>query len=195
MPLRAESWKTHCSLTQPLPAFAYIRPEHVEPAMREVLAASRARIDELAAVGDPTFAAVVEPLEELQHRISRVWSPVSHLNAVLNSEALRASYNACLPLLSAYQTDLAQSEPLYRAYEAHREARRPGARPGRAARRRARAARLPPRRRRPRRGAQAPLQGRDARADAAAGEVRRERARCHQRLDASRHGRASTCAA
>jgi oligopeptidase A len=35
---------------------------------------------------------------------------------VLNSESLRAGYNACLPLLSAYQTDLAQSEPLYRAY-------------------------------------------------------------------------------
>jgi oligopeptidase A len=98
-----------------LPAFAVIRPEHVEPAMREVLAASRARIDELAAVDQPTFAKVVAPLEELHHRVSRVWSPVSHLNAVLNSEPLRASYNACLPLLSAYQTDLAQSEPLYRA--------------------------------------------------------------------------------
>ncbi|HEY1282842.1 MAG TPA: M3 family metallopeptidase, partial [Steroidobacteraceae bacterium] len=101
----------------PLPAFTAIRPEHVEPAVREVLAASRARIDELSAVDQPTFARVVEPLEELHHRISRVWSPVSHLNAVLNSEPLRASYNACLPLLSAYQTDLAQSEPLYRAYE------------------------------------------------------------------------------
>jgi oligopeptidase A len=101
----------------PLPAFTSIRPEHVEPAVREVLAASRARIDELSAVDEPTFAGVVEPLEELHHRISRVWSPVSHLNAVLNSEPLRASYNACLPLLSAYQTDLAQSEPLYRAYE------------------------------------------------------------------------------
>jgi oligopeptidase A len=48
--------------------------------------------------------------------LSAVWSPVSHLNAVVNSDALRASYNACLPLLSDYQTDLAQSEPLYRAY-------------------------------------------------------------------------------
>src|SRR5262249_9146117 len=96
---------------------AVIRPEHVEPAMREVLAEGRARIDQLAAVGEPTFKAVVEPLEELHHRVSRVWSPVSHLNAVLNSESLRASYNACLQLLSAYQTDLAQSEPLYRAYE------------------------------------------------------------------------------
>jgi oligopeptidase A len=101
----------------PLPEFAAIRPEHVEPAVREVLAANRSRIDELTALGEPTFRDVVEPLEELQHRVSRVWSPVSHLNAVLNSEPLRASYNACLPLLSAYQTDLTQSEPLYRAYE------------------------------------------------------------------------------
>jgi oligopeptidase A len=102
----------------PLPEFAAIRPEHVEPAVREVLAANRSRIDALSTLGEPSFRDVVEPLEELQHRVSRVWSPVSHLNAVLNSEQLRASYNACLPLLSAYQTDLAQSEPLYRAYEA-----------------------------------------------------------------------------
>jgi oligopeptidase A len=103
---------------EPLPPFARIRPEHVEPAVRELLAAGRARIGELATVGHPTFADVVEPIEELHHRLSRTWSPVSHLNAVLNSEDLRASYNACLPLLSAYQTDLAQSEPLYRAYQA-----------------------------------------------------------------------------
>jgi oligopeptidase A len=101
---------------EPLPQFALIRPEHVEPGVRELLARGRARIEQLAALQKPTFATVVEPLEELQHQVSRAWSPVSHLNAVLNSDALRAGYNACLPLLSAYQTDLAQSESLYRAY-------------------------------------------------------------------------------
>jgi oligopeptidase A len=101
---------------EPLPQFMQIRPEHVEPAVRELLTANRARIGELASQARPTFANVVEPLEELHHRISRTWSPVSHLNAVLNSDALRAGYNACLPLLSAYQTDLAQSEPLFRAF-------------------------------------------------------------------------------
>ena len=99
-----------------LPQFTRIRPEHVEPAVREQLSENRARIGELTTLAAPTFATVVEPLEELHHRIARTWSPVSHLNAVVNSEALRAGYNACLPLLSAYQTDLAQSEPLYRAY-------------------------------------------------------------------------------
>src|SRR5215469_8529044 len=101
---------------EPLPPFAQIRPEHVEPGVRELLQRSRARIEQLAALERPTFATVIEPLEELQHMVSRTWSPVSHLNAVLNSEALRSGYNACLPLLSAYQTDLAQSESLYRAY-------------------------------------------------------------------------------
>ena len=101
---------------EPLPPFASIRPEHVEPGVRELLERSRARIEQLASLGKPTFATVIEPLEELQHQVSRTWSPVSHLNAVLNSDALRAGYNACLPLLSAYQTDLAQSETLYTAY-------------------------------------------------------------------------------
>src|SRR2546428_646622 len=99
---------------EPLPRFAQIRPEHVEPAVRELLTRSRARVEALAAVEKPTFATVIEPLEELHHQVSRTWSPVGHLNAVLNSEALRTGYNACLPLLSAYHTDLSQSEPLYR---------------------------------------------------------------------------------
>jgi oligopeptidase A len=103
---------------QTLPAFTSIRPEHVEPAIRELLSVNRARIEELAGLSDPSFATLVEPLEELDHRISRTWSPVSHLNAVLNCEPLRTSYNACLPLLSAYHTDLAQNEALYKAYRA-----------------------------------------------------------------------------
>jgi len=100
----------------PLPPFPEIRPEDVEPAVRELLGANRAQIAKLEALPEPTFANLVEPLEELQHRLTQVWSPVSHLNAVVNSEGLRTSYNACLPLLSEYQTSLSQSEPLYRAY-------------------------------------------------------------------------------
>ena len=100
----------------PLPDFADIRPEHVEPALRAVLEENRAGIARLEALAEPTFATLVEPLEEMQHSLTRVWSPVSHLNAVMNSPQLRAAYNVGLPLLSDYQTDLVQSERLYRAY-------------------------------------------------------------------------------
>lgn len=101
----------------PPPPFGDIRPEHIEPALRAVLDQNRARIAELAALPEPTFASLVEPLEDMQHRLTRVWSPAGHLNAVMNTPSLREAYNACLPLLAAYQTDLAQSEPLYRAYQ------------------------------------------------------------------------------
>jgi oligopeptidase A len=98
-----------------LPCFDAIRPEHAEPAIRSLLDENRARVAQLAADAAPSFARVVEPLEELHHRLARTWSPVSHLNAVVNSAPLREAYNACLPLLTEYHTDLAQSEPLYRA--------------------------------------------------------------------------------
>src|ERR1700691_2653616 len=100
----------------PLPEFARIRPEHVEPAVRELLRQKRERVSAIEALADPTFATVVLPLEEMRHRFARLWSPVGHLNGVMNSDGLRAAYNACLPLISAYSTDLSQSVALYRAY-------------------------------------------------------------------------------
>jgi oligopeptidase A len=100
----------------PLPRFDAIRAEHALPAISRLIAEQRARVAQIESNPQPTFKTVVEPLEEMQHELSRVWSPVGHLNAVMNSESLRAAYNACLPLLSEFHTDLAQSEPLYRAY-------------------------------------------------------------------------------
>src|SRR5688572_10989755 len=99
-----------------LPAFDRLNADSVEPAIRELLQRNRGEVATLESQPHPTFANTVLPLEQLSHRLSRTWSPISHLNGVLNSDALRASYNACLPLLSNYWTDLAQSEPLFRAY-------------------------------------------------------------------------------
>jgi oligopeptidase A len=101
-----------------LPAFDRIRAAEVETTIRALLQRHRSEVASLEAQPNPTFENTVLPLEQLAHRLSRTWSPIGHLNGVLNSEELRASYNACLPLLSNYWTDLAQSEPLYRAYSA-----------------------------------------------------------------------------
>ncbi|HMA10531.1 MAG TPA: M3 family metallopeptidase [Steroidobacteraceae bacterium] len=105
-----------------LPAFDAIRPEHVESGIRELLDDSRERVRQIEQTEPATFGTVIEPLEELGHRLSRIWSPVGHLNGVMNNEALREKYNACLPLLSAYGTDLSQNERLFRAYEKVRTA-------------------------------------------------------------------------
>ena len=102
-----------------LPAFNLIRPEHVEPAVDARLAECREAIERLTReVEVPTWENFVEPLDEVDDRLNRTWSPVGHLNGVLNSEALRAAYNACLPKLSEYGTEVGQNEALFRAYRA-----------------------------------------------------------------------------
>ena len=102
----------------PLPSFSRIRPEHVEPAIDQLLADGRALIARMAANADEaTWEGFVDPIEEEDDRLARAWSPVSHLNSVLNSEALRAAYNACLPKLSDYATEVGQNPDLYRGYK------------------------------------------------------------------------------
>jgi oligopeptidase A len=82
-----------------------------------MLDSHRKRLNDLLAVGANTWDSLVVPLEEMQHELSRTWSPIGHMNAVVNSDELRAAYNACLPLLTAWHTDLGQNEQHYRAYE------------------------------------------------------------------------------
>ncbi|MFM4703751.1 oligopeptidase A [Aeromonas bivalvium] len=100
-----------------LPLFSRIQPEHVQPAVVQAIADSKQKIqDVLAQSGPHTWDSLIAPLEEVNDRLARIWSPVSHLNAVQNSEALRAAHDACLPLLSEFQTYVGQHEGLYEAY-------------------------------------------------------------------------------
>ena len=100
-----------------LPRFTEIKPEHVKPAVDQLLAEGRQQVDELLAANTHyTWDNLVEPMDNMDDRISRAWSPVSHMNSVVNTDELRDVYNACLPVLSEYGTELGQHEGLYQAY-------------------------------------------------------------------------------
>jgi oligopeptidase A len=99
-----------------LPAFGRIEAGHARPALEKVLADNRARLAELTAQPHPTFASLVEPVEELSYTLSRVWSPIGHLNAVANSAEMREAYNECVPLLTAYSSELGQNTRLQECY-------------------------------------------------------------------------------
>jgi len=104
---------------QHLPPYQQIKPEHVEPAIDTVLTENRAALSKILATNKTyTWDTLLQPLEDLQDKINHAWSPVSHLNAVLNNEALREAHNACLPKLSEYGTELGQNRPLFEAYQA-----------------------------------------------------------------------------
>jgi oligopeptidase A len=100
-----------------LPRFAQIRPEHVAPAIERLLAEGRQAI--AAAVAAPaTWDAFVVPLEDANERIGRAWGQVSHLHAVLDSPPLREAYNANLPKVTQYFTELGQDQRLFDKYKA-----------------------------------------------------------------------------
>lgn len=103
-----------------LPPYSQIKPEHVEPAVDQILADSRAAIAKLLEQQqtNPSWEGLVLALDELGARLGRAWSPVSHLNSVCNSPELRAAYEACLPKLSEYWTEMGQNKPLFDAYDA-----------------------------------------------------------------------------
>ena len=105
-----------------LPQFSSILPEHVEPAIDQLLAEARQTIARQLQTGGPyAWENLIEPIEEAEDRLNKAWSPVSHMNSVVNSDAMRDAYNACLGKLSEYSTEVGQNRALYEAYRAIHE--------------------------------------------------------------------------
>lgn len=99
-----------------LPPFSAIQPEHIKPAVEQAIATAKAAVERVVAACDVTWHSLITELEQDSDRLSKLWSPVSHLNSVANSPELRAAYESCLPLLSDFSTWLGQHEGLYQKY-------------------------------------------------------------------------------
>ena len=104
-----------------LPRFADLRPEHVTPAMEQLLAEGRATVQSVAGA-QPTWDEFVAPLEDANERIGRAWGQVAHLHAVMDNPELREAYNANLPQVTKYWTELGQNQQLFEKYKALRAA-------------------------------------------------------------------------
>ena len=103
--------------TSSLPRFDEIAPEHVLPAIRQVLADNRAALDQLlSADTQPDINALIAPVEHMEQELGRIWSPIRHLQSVLGSSEWREAYKQALPLLTEYGTELSQNVDLQRAY-------------------------------------------------------------------------------
>ncbi len=102
-----------------LPKFDQVKAEHVTPAITHLLENGRILIEKLATDSqEPTWDNFAKPLEDMEEHISRAWSQVGHMNAVVNSPELREAYNASLPKLTDFYSDLSQDERLYAKFRA-----------------------------------------------------------------------------
>ena len=106
-----------------LPRFADFKPAIVAPAVDQLLAENRVLIERVCAPDVPaSWPDFVQPLEEANERLHRAWGIVGHLNAVMNSPELRDAYNASLPRVTQYYTELGQHEGLHAKFKALRAA-------------------------------------------------------------------------
>jgi oligopeptidase A len=101
-----------------LPPFAAISAEQITPAITELIDQGRAQLAQLLAnLQNPGWNNLVAPLEAQGDKLDQAWAPVSHLNSVANSDALRIAYTDSVALLTDYSTEFSQNEVLYRAYQ------------------------------------------------------------------------------
>jgi len=104
-----------------LPRYGSVRPEHIAPAVDELLGENRSLIARLTAKATATsWDEFADPLENANERLWRAWGVVAHLHAVNDSAAIRDAYNANLPKITRYRTELAQNLDLYEKFKALR---------------------------------------------------------------------------
>ena len=100
-----------------LPPLQDIEPRHVLAAVGAIVEHNEASIEQLLdEVDSPTWESVVQPVEDLNERLNMAWAPVSHLNGVSNSDALRKAYDAALPVLTSYHTKQGHNTRLYEMF-------------------------------------------------------------------------------
>lgn len=102
-----------------LPRFDVVQPEHVTPALRQLLDENRALIDRLIAPDTAaTWDGFVQPMLDAGERLSRAWGIVGHLHSVNDVPAWREAYNAMLPEVSSFYADLGQNLALFAKFQA-----------------------------------------------------------------------------
>jgi len=103
----------------PLPLFDQILPEHVSPAMDELLARTEKALAEVTQEAFPaSWPEIARVLDVATEKLSSAWGAVSHLNSVADTPELRAAYNADLPRVTEFWTRLGANESLYAKYKA-----------------------------------------------------------------------------
>lgn len=110
--------KTNAKTSSPMPQFSNVKPSEIEVHLDRILQSNREKINKLLEQNEsPAWENLMEPLENLNENISQFWAPIEHMHAVVSSDELRRAYNACLPKLSEYFTELSHNHRLYKAIQ------------------------------------------------------------------------------
>ncbi len=99
-----------------LPKFSQIEPQNIVASVEQAIQRCKETIEQVLKQEQYDWENLIAPIDQVDDQLSRLWSPISHMNSVVSSDALREAHDACLPLLSAYGTWVGQHKGLYQAY-------------------------------------------------------------------------------
>jgi oligopeptidase A len=100
-----------------LPLFAQIQTQHIVPAINKTIEQCKIAINEVVENGIASYAEVVQRVENSDDVLSKMWSPIGHMNSVVSSDDMREAHDACLPILSEYGTWVGQHKGLFTLYK------------------------------------------------------------------------------
>jgi len=100
-----------------LPRFSDVKPEHVNPAVEQLITEARAAIIEIEKSESVSWQTIVEPLQDATERLGRAWGAVAHLNAVISSPELRDAHNTALPKITQFYTEIGLNRGLFERYK------------------------------------------------------------------------------
>lgn len=100
-----------------LPEFDTINLETFIQQLDDLLGANLKQIEELVSQGDITWDSLILPMSELEDKVQKLWSPVSHMHSVVSSDSLRKVYAEGLEKLTNYGNTVGQNSKLYQAYK------------------------------------------------------------------------------
>jgi oligopeptidase A len=104
-----------------LPLFSKIDTQDIVPAIEKAIENCKAVIEDVVKNGQATYAQVVERIEDTDDVLSKMWSPIGHMNSVVSSDKLREAHDACLPMLSEFGTWVGQNQALFSLYQQLRD--------------------------------------------------------------------------
>ncbi len=105
--------------TLPVPQFDQITLANLKENIQNTIQQGQQFLAELTKTSDSVIEQIktLEQIDTLENNMSEAWGVLSHLNAVMNNAETREVYQALLPSLSEYYTQLGQHTALYQTYQ------------------------------------------------------------------------------
>jgi oligopeptidase A len=98
-------------------AFKIDHLEHFPKDLEKLLDRQRTVIKNITESKDTEYVKVLKPMQDLDEELGLFFTPLSHLNSVMNSDETQKAYEASLPLLSKFSSEIAQNEALFKKIE------------------------------------------------------------------------------